>query len=236
MIVTSQWKGFPDFSKNDSANFNMEASEKKKTTQYVSFPTEFVWAKTNTKREQRSSPCLTHKATLNSPWWPGFAEVSRSYWAPRVRVFCMSLVTRGACMGKPWVELENTWRPCRGPVGVFFLTSGSWTSCIKLHKLGFFNPFFCWMGGQSIWKSLKIFGHFETDMIGYYVSFHFHVVLFRIQVILDRLETFFHIRHVLVTKAIYSNQTFGISYPSEGEISLGRLSGWRIRRVTAGLV
>lgn len=158
MIVTSQWKGFPDFSKNDSANFNMEASEKK-TTQYVSFPTEFVWAKTNTKREQRSSPCLTHKATLNSPWWPGFAEVSRSYWAPRVRVFCMSLVTRGACMGKPWVELENTWRPCRGPVGVFF-----WPLVAGRHVSNSINwgspiPFFVgWVGSryENHWKSLDI--------------------------------------------------------------------------------
>lgn len=160
MIVTSQWKGFPEFEWLWKFQYG---SFRKKQTQHNMFL--FQLNSSEQKQTQNannvlsSSPCLTHKATLNSPWWPGFAEVSRSYWAPRVRVFCMSLVTQGACMGKPWVELENTWRPCRGPVGVFFSWPLAAGRRIKLHKLGFFNPFFWWMGGQSIWKSLKIYGN-----------------------------------------------------------------------------
>lgn len=235
MIVTSQWKGFPDFSKNDSANFNMEASEKKNNT--ICFFSNRIRLSKN-KHKTRTTfftmfDTQSHAKLPMMTWlcW-GLKVLLGSSSASVLHVSCHTGRLHGKAMGRTGEHMEAM----SGARRCFFLTSGSWTSCIKLHKLGFSNPFFCWMGGQSIWKSLKIFGHFETDMMGYYVSFHFHVVLFRIQVILDRLETFFHIRHVLVTKAIYSNQTFGISYPSEGEISLGRLSGWRIRRVTAGLV
>lgn len=160
MIVTSQWKGFPEFEWLWKFQYG---SFRKKQTQHNMFL--FQLNSSEQKQTQNannvlsSSPCLTHKATLNSPWWPGFAEVSRSYWAPRVRVFCMSLVTQGACMGKPWVELENTWRPCRGPVGVFSLDL--WQLDVVLNSINWGSsiPFFGgWVGSryENHWKSMEI--------------------------------------------------------------------------------